>query len=115
MRTTLVFVFPGAALLVAAVVLAFVGLPPEWESGLVRFYPATVLIVGVFLGGRFNRSRLVFAVIALAPMPMFAAFGLLTALMILMAFTASLFVLPSLLMFVEEHEERRSRASRRGS
>ncbi len=45
-----------------------------------------------------------FAVIALAPMPMFAAFGLLTALMILMAFAASIFVLPSMLMFVAESD-----------
>jgi len=45
-----------------------------------------------------------FAVIALAPMPLFASFGLLTALMILMAFVASLFVLPSMLMLVAESE-----------
>ena len=41
-----------------------------------------------------------FAIIALAPMPMFSSFGILTALMILMAFVAALLVLPSMLMLV---------------
>ncbi len=41
-----------------------------------------------------------FAILALAPMPMFASYGLLTAVMIAMALTASLLVLPSLLMLV---------------
>jgi predicted RND superfamily exporter protein len=37
---------------------------------------------------------------ALAPMPLFAAYGLLTALMIMMALVATLAVLPSMLMVV---------------
>ena len=37
---------------------------------------------------------------AFAPMPMFATYGLLTALMIVLALVASLFVLPSLLVVV---------------
>lgn len=41
-----------------------------------------------------------FSILAFAPMPMFASYGLLTAMMILMAFSASLLVLPSLLMLV---------------
>jgi predicted RND superfamily exporter protein len=41
-----------------------------------------------------------FAIIAFAPMPMFSSFGILTALMILMALVASLFVLPSLLLII---------------
>lgn len=41
-----------------------------------------------------------FAILALAPMPMFASYGLLTAVMIAMALVASLLVLPSLLMLV---------------
>lgn len=41
-----------------------------------------------------------FAILALAPMPMFASYGLLTAVMIAMALIASLLVLPSLLMTV---------------
>jgi len=39
-----------------------------------------------------------FAVIAFAPMPLFAAFGLLTAIMITLSFLMALFVLPSLLL-----------------
>jgi predicted RND superfamily exporter protein len=35
-----------------------------------------------------------------APMPMFSAYGILTAIMILMATAAALLVLPSLLMLV---------------
>jgi len=42
---------------------------------------------------------------ALAPMPMFASYGLLTAVMIAMALTASLLVLPSLLMLVTKDRE----------
>jgi predicted RND superfamily exporter protein len=41
-----------------------------------------------------------FAILAFAPMPMFASYGLLTAVMIAMALAASLLVLPSLLMLV---------------
>ena len=38
-----------------------------------------------------------FAIMAFAPMPLFATFGILTALMVVFAFVASLVVLPSLL------------------
>jgi predicted RND superfamily exporter protein len=41
-----------------------------------------------------------FAILALAPMPLFASYGLLTAVMILMALVATLIVLPSLLVLV---------------
>jgi predicted RND superfamily exporter protein len=41
-----------------------------------------------------------FAILAFAPMPLFASYGLLTAVMILLASVASLLVLPSLLMLV---------------
>ncbi len=41
-----------------------------------------------------------FAILAFAPMPMFASYGLLTAVMIVMAAAGSLIVLPSLLMVV---------------
>jgi predicted RND superfamily exporter protein len=44
--------------------------------------------------------------IGLAPMPMFASFGILTALMILMAFVAALLVLPSMLMLVAPKTKR---------
>ncbi len=43
-------------------------------------------------------TMLGFAVIAFAPMPMFSTFGILTAIMIVLALLMALFVLPSLLM-----------------
>ena len=62
---------------------------------------------GAALFGSAMSTMFGFAVIAFAPMPMFASFGLLTALMILMAFVASLFVLPSMLLLVaEDHGEK---------
>ncbi len=45
-------------------------------------------------------SAVGFGLLALAPMPLFAAYGLLTALMILMALVATLTVLPSLLVLI---------------
>ncbi|MBN1538593.1 MAG: MMPL family transporter [Candidatus Thermoplasmatota archaeon] len=57
------------------------------HSGAALFGSAASTIVG-------------FAIIAFAPMPMFSSFGILTALMILMAIIAALLVLPSLLLLV---------------
>jgi predicted RND superfamily exporter protein len=45
-----------------------------------------------------------FAVMAFAPMPMFASYGILTAIMIFLAAAASLLVLPSLLLLVSPRE-----------
>ncbi|MCO4769877.1 MAG: MMPL family transporter [Deltaproteobacteria bacterium] len=45
-------------------------------------------------------SAVGFSILAFAPMPMFAAYGLLTAVMILLALAAALLVLPSLLLLV---------------
>ena len=45
-------------------------------------------------------SAVGFGILAFAPMPLFAAYGLLTALMIIMALIATLTVLPSLLVLV---------------
>jgi len=55
---------------------------------------------GSALFGSAASTVLGFLVIGLVPMPMFSAFGILTALMILMAFVAALLVLPSMLMLV---------------
>jgi predicted RND superfamily exporter protein len=49
-----------------------------------------------------------FGILAFAPMPMFATYGLLTALMIVLALMASLFVLPSLLMVTTRRDHVRS-------
>jgi predicted RND superfamily exporter protein len=53
---------------------------------------------GMALFGTALSTALGFAVIAFAPMPMFAAFGLLTAVMIVLSFLMALLVLPSLLL-----------------
>lgn len=55
---------------------------------------------GVALVASAVSSIIGFAVLAFAPMPLFASYGLLTALMIVMALVASLGVLPSLLLVV---------------
>jgi hypothetical protein len=53
---------------------------------------------GSALAGSALTSVAGFGILAFAPMPMFATYGLLTALMIVLALVASLFVLPSLLV-----------------
>jgi predicted RND superfamily exporter protein len=55
---------------------------------------------GVALIASAISSMLGFAILAFAPMPLFASYGFLTAVMIAMASAASLFVLPSLLVLV---------------
>lgn len=55
---------------------------------------------GSALFGSAASTILGFLMIGFAPMPMFSSFGVLTALMILMAFVAALLVLPSMLMLV---------------
>ncbi|MDY0004729.1 MAG: MMPL family transporter, partial [Polyangia bacterium] len=61
-------------------------------------------VTGASTGGALMGSALSsvvgFAILAFAPMPMFSSFGLLTAVMILMAAVATLLVLPSLLLLV---------------
>jgi len=49
-------------------------------------------------------SAVGFGILAFAPMPLFAAYGLLTAIMILMALVATLLVLPSLLLVITRSE-----------
>ncbi len=55
---------------------------------------------GVALLASAASSAVGFGILALAPMPLFAAYGLLTALMIVMALVATLVVLPSLLTLI---------------
>ncbi len=55
---------------------------------------------GVALIASALSSVIGFAILAFAPMPLFASYGLLTAVMIVMAAAGSLIVLPSLLMLV---------------
>lgn len=63
----LVFFFlPGGLLSLVAVVLIEWGLISAWLPKIVQIFPAAVLAAGILLGWRFNRSRLVFAVVVLA-------------------------------------------------
>ena len=55
---------------------------------------------GLALVGSALSSVVGFLILALAPMPLFASYGLLTAVMITLALTATLLVLPSLLVAV---------------
>ena len=61
---------------------------------------------GVALLGSAGSSIVGFGIMGFAPMPMFASYGTLTAIMIFLALTASLAVLPSLLMLVTPERER---------
>ena len=61
---------------------------------------ATARSTGMALFGSALSTALGFAVIAFAPMPMFAAFGLLTAVMIALSFLMALLALPSLLLLL---------------
>ncbi|MEX2619693.1 MAG: MMPL family transporter [Egibacteraceae bacterium] len=61
---------------------------------------ATGASTGLALGASALSSMLGFGILALAPMPLFASYGLLTAVMIFLALAASLLVLPSLLALV---------------
>ena len=53
---------------------------------------------GMALFGTALSTALGFTVIAFAPMPMFSAFGILTAVMIVLSFLMALFALPGLLL-----------------
>ena len=59
---------------------------------------ATSRSTGMALFGTAVSTAVGFTVISFAPMPMFSAFGLLTAVMIALSFLMALFVLPSLLL-----------------
>ncbi len=60
---------------------------------------------GIALLGSAASTMFGFAIIGFAPMPMFSSYGILTALMILMAFVAALLVLPSLLFIVTREKK----------
>jgi uncharacterized protein len=65
---------------------------------------ATGAGTGVAVTASALSSAIGFTVLAFAPMPMFASFGLLTAVMIAMALTATLLVLPPLLRLTSRDE-----------
>ena len=57
---------------------------------------------GIALLGSAMSSIIGFAIMGFAPMPMFASFGQITAIMIFLALISSVFVLPSLLVIVSK-------------
>ena len=63
---------------------------------------------GVALAGSAASSIIGFAVMGFAPMPLFSAYGVITAAMIFMAAVAALFVLPSLLLLAHPDPPPRS-------
>jgi len=65
MRLLLSFLLPGAAVLLAAFGLVRWDVLDEWVPAIDRGYPAIMLIVGVLVGWRFHRSKLVFGVLSL--------------------------------------------------
>jgi predicted RND superfamily exporter protein len=69
---------------------------------------ATASGTGVALAGSAASSVIGFAVMAFAPMPLFSAYGVITAAMIFMAAAAALFVLPSLLLLTHRGPKRSS-------
>jgi diguanylate cyclase (GGDEF)-like protein len=71
---SLVSVFaPGGLLVLATAILLYQGLLGKSLTALVHIYPFMVTAAGLFLGWRFNRSRLVFAIIILAVADRFLA------------------------------------------
>jgi diguanylate cyclase (GGDEF)-like protein len=65
-RTLFSLFVPGGLVVFTAAVLITFGLSDKSLSALVHIYPYLVAAAGIFLGWRFNRSRLIFAILLLA-------------------------------------------------
>ncbi|MHC1724862.1 MAG: diguanylate cyclase [Syntrophobacteraceae bacterium] len=65
-KPLLSFFIPGSLLLLASVILMRADLPAALLSRIILIFPWVVPAAGMLLGWRFNRSRLVFAVLMLA-------------------------------------------------
>ena len=65
---------------------------------------------GMALAGSAASSVIGFTVMGFAPMPLFATYGVISAVMVLMAGIASLLVLPSMLLLVTSLQQRRGRS-----
>jgi diguanylate cyclase (GGDEF)-like protein len=66
LRFVTLFFVPGGILLAGAALLLHFSPLPQAVRAFFPFYPYLVLGAGLFLGWRFNRSRLIFALLALA-------------------------------------------------
>ncbi len=60
------YLLPGGLIVIAAVLLTFFVKLPGSVRAFLPFYPVLVLGTGLLLGWRFNRSRLIFALLVLA-------------------------------------------------
>jgi len=65
-RSLFSLVVPGGLVFFATVILLQINSLEKSVSSLVHIYPGLVAAAGIFLGWRFNRSRLVFAILILA-------------------------------------------------
>ncbi len=65
LRNLFKFFFPGALILLAAIAFIQLDFFQKWYNPVMHFYPYTVYLVGILLGWRFSRSRLLFAIIVL--------------------------------------------------
>ncbi|NIQ88736.1 MAG: hypothetical protein GWN93_06495, partial [Deltaproteobacteria bacterium] len=65
-RSLYTLVVPGGLVFFATVILLQFSSLKQSVSSLVHIYPGLVAAAGIFLGWRFNRSRLVFAILILA-------------------------------------------------
>jgi diguanylate cyclase (GGDEF)-like protein len=65
-RSLFTLVVPGGLVFFATVILLQFSALKQFVSSLVHIYPSLVATAGILLGWRFNRSRLVFAILILA-------------------------------------------------
>jgi diguanylate cyclase (GGDEF)-like protein len=65
-RTLFSLFVPGGLVVFTTAVIIYLGVLDKSLSALVHIYPYLVAVAGVLLGWRFNRSRLIFAILVLA-------------------------------------------------
>jgi diguanylate cyclase (GGDEF)-like protein len=66
LRTLFSLFVPGGLVVFTTAILIYLGVLDKSLSALVHIYPYLVAVAGMLLGWRFNRSRLIFAIIVLA-------------------------------------------------
>jgi len=65
-RTLFSLFLPGGLVVFSTAILIYLGVLDKSLSALVHIYPYLVAVAGMLLGWRFNRSRLIFAIVVLA-------------------------------------------------
>ena len=66
LRTLFSLFVPGGLVVFTTAILIYLGVLDKSLSALVHIYPYLVAVAGMLLGWRFNRSRLIFAILVLA-------------------------------------------------